>query len=174
MSKTYSSTWLKMRDLVILSLNIIYIKDNLQHLERLKAKMEYMNFSIGPLAVMENSLNDRKRQLNRRVKALLEEILNSKKVTLGEETDYSFVIETEHSSLTKKQLEKGYALFANVRDKTYALSLRNGALLPIIDPENNIIDHNLSSLEFIARHEGPVYDYFEIDMTNPLQNNLRY
>lgn len=173
MIKTYKSTWHKMRELVILSLNIVYIKDLLQQCDRLVAKLEYMNFTIGSITVTQDTLIKRKHELNKRMKELLEDVLNQKGVTLAV-TEYAFNIDIDHASLTRKQMEKGYALFTNVRDHTYALNLRNGALLPINLPEVSPSDRNLMSLEYTAQHEGPVYRYFEIDITDPLKNELRY
>ena len=170
----FKSTWHKMRELVILSLNVIYIKDTLQMCERMNAKLEYMNFSKGSIAVIESNLHRRKHELNKRIKELLENILNSKRYSPNEEPMYAFSIDKDHASLTKKQLEKGYALYTNVRDRTYALNLRNGSVLIIVDPERNVLDPNLQSLEYTAKNEGSVYKYFEIDTTDPLKNELRY
>jgi hypothetical protein len=165
-----------MRELVILSLNIIYIKDTLQQCERLKAKLQYMNFPTGSISVTEDNLTKRKHELHKRMKELLEDILNSKKdyKAITDASDYTFNIELEHASLTRKQLEKGYALFTNVRNIDYALNLRNGCLLPITMPESSCSDRNLMSLEYTANHDGSVYKYFEIDLADPLTNELRY
>jgi hypothetical protein len=162
-----------MRELVVLSLNIIFIKDTLQQCERLKAKLEYMNFQQGSVSVLEIDLQARKHELNKRMKELLEDILNSKR---GYDSDFCFNIELAHASLTRKQLEKGYLLITNVRDVTYALNLRNGAILPVAFPEisNTVMDPTLRSLEYTAKHEGALYKYFDIDQTDPLKNELRY
>jgi hypothetical protein len=170
MSKTYKSTWHKMRELVILSLNIIFIKDLMQQCERLIAKTEYMNFPPGALQVQCDNYVKRKHELHKRVKELLEDILNSDKP----KSDYCFNIAVDHASLTRKQLEKGYALFNNIRDVTFALNLRNGCLLPLEFPESHASDRNLMSLEYTAQHDGAVYKYFEINLTDPLKNELRY
>jgi len=170
MSKQYKSTWHKMRELVILSLNIIYIKDTLQFSERLHAKIQYLNVTTGSIAVLQDDLQRRKHELNKRMKELLEDILNSSRP----ESDFCFNIELEHASLTRKQLEKGYALYTNIRNNSYALNLRNGCILPIDNPELTVSDRNLMSLEYTAHHDGAVYKYFDIDLSDPLTNNIRY
>lgn len=173
----FKSTWHKMRELVILSLNVIYIKDTLQMCERLNAKLEYLNISIGSTAVTQLNLRSRKHMLNIRIKNLLEDILNSKILInnqLSEETHFIFNIDKEYSSLTRKQIAKGYALYTNIRDITYALNLRNGSLLPILNPEGHVMDRNLISLEYTATHEESLLKYFEIDPEDPLRNELRY
>jgi hypothetical protein len=160
-----------MRELVILSLNIIYTKDLLQFSERYCAKLEYLNFQVGPVTVSQQELLRRKHELNKRVKELLEDIMNSR--TDG--SKYLFNIELAHACLTRKQLERGYALFTNIYNVTFALNLRNGALLIIPNPESvDTQGGNLSSLEYTAYHEGSVYKFFDIDVADPLKGNLRY
>lgn len=160
-----------MRELVILSLNIIYLKDLLQFYERAKFKTEYLNLSTGPYDVLIQDAQYRRHGLNKRVKVLLEDILNSKK----DESDYCFNIELAHACITRKQMEKGYALFTNIRNNTYALNLRNGCLLPIDNPELGATsDRNLMSLEYTAYHDGSIYKYFDIDLSDPLTNKIRY
>jgi len=167
----FKSTWHRMRELVIISLNIIYVKDLMQHCERMKTKTEYLNISTGPIKVLEKDLEYRKRSLNKRMKILLEDLLNSKR----DQSEYVFNIDVDHACLTKKQLEKGYALFTNVHDKTFALDIRKGALYPIEFPESNTQERTILFLEYTAKHEGAVYEFFEIDITDPLKNNeLRY
>lgn len=170
MSKRYKSTWHKMRELVILSLNVIYIKDLLQFYERCIAKTQYLNLSTGPMEVLVYNAQARKHELNKRIKVLLEDILNSSLI----ENEFCFNVDLPHACITRKQMEKGYALFTNVRNNVYALNLRNGALLPITNPEFNVSDRNLMSLEYTAQHEGAVYKYFEIDLSDPLTHNIRY
>lgn len=162
-----------MKELVILSLNVIYIKDTLQFQDRFRAKLQYLNISEGSEDVTRQALFTRKRILLKRIKSLLDGLLNSTKI----ESDYAFNIDWEHASLTMKQLNKGYALYANVRDKTYALNLRNGMLLPIDFPESTsgaITDTNLRGLEYTAQHEGSVLKFFNIDPSDPLKNEIRY
>lgn len=171
MSNRYKSTWYQMRELIILSLNIIYIKDTIQQLERgIKTRLLYINQETGPVDAMIYCLQARKHSLNKRMKFELEDLMNSKK----DDSNFAFNVEVDHASLTRKQLLKGYALFTNVRDITYALDLRSGVLLPITHPELNVTDPNMAGLEYTARHEGGVYKYFEIDPTDPLKNELRY
>lgn len=171
MSKRYKSTWHKMRELVILSLNVIYIKDLLQFYERAKFKTEYLNLSVGPYEVLINNALHRKHELNRRIKIFLEELLNSDL----QYSNYCFNIELPHACITRKQMEKGYAFFTNVFNNTYALNLRSGTLLLIDNPELSASsDRNLMSLEHIAYHEGSIYKYFEIDLSDPITNNIRY
>ena len=159
-----------MRELVILSLNIIYIKDLLQFYDRATLRTDYLKLSTGPIAVLIQDAVQRKHELNKRVKVLLEDILNSTK----DESDFSFNIELSHACITRKQMEKGYAIFTNVRDLSYALNLRNGCLLPIDNPELSVSDRNLMSLEYTAQHDGAIYKYFEIELNDPLTNNIRY
>lgn len=171
MAQQFKSTWHKMRELVILSLNIIYIKDTLQSLERLTAKLQYINMTDGPLKVTHDDLQRRKHELNKRMKRLLEELMNSSR----DDSEFCFNVELEHASFTKKQLEKGYVIFNNIRDVAFALDIRKGSLLPIANPESNVLDPNLASLQYTERHDGPVYKYFEIDTSDPLKNSdLRY
>jgi hypothetical protein len=177
---TFKSTWHRMRELVIISLNILYIKDYLQQLERARSKALYLNFPDGPIAVMELNLHARKRSLNKRMKVLLEDLMESKhdqRYTWlqNASSDYVFNIELENACFTKKQLDKGYALFTNVRDVTFALDLRKGSLLIVNDYENDTTDANLRSLEYTAYHDGSVLKYFDIETSDPLpKENLRY
>jgi hypothetical protein len=169
----FPTQWHRMKEIVILSLNVIYIKDTLQFQDRFRAKLQYLNISEGSEMVTQQALLARKRILLKRIKDLLEELMNSSK----DKSDYSFNIDWEHASLTMKQLSKGYALYTNVRDTTYALNLRNGMLLPIDFPESTsgaITDTNLRGLEYTAQHDGSVLKYFDIDPTDPLKNELRY
>jgi len=167
----FKSTWHRMRELVIISLNILHIKDALQQLERTRAKALYMNFSDGPIAVMELNYQTRKRSLNKRMKVLLEDLMNSKR----DQTEYAFYVDKDSACFTKKQLDKGYALFTSVLETTFALDLRKGSLLIINNYENESIDTNLRSLEYTAYHDGSVLKYFDINPSNPLpQENLRY
>jgi hypothetical protein len=160
-----------MKELVILSLNVIYIKDGMQQLDRIKARLQYLDIPTGSLDNIEQDYINRKRSLNKRIKVFIEELVNSKK----EQSKYVFNIDVEHACLTKKQLDKGYAVFSNIYGFEYALNLRNGALLPIYDSElQTIKDPNLRNLEYTADHEGSVLKYFEIDITDPLKNELRY
>ena len=186
----FKSTWHRMKELVIISLNIIYIKDLLQFYERMQYKTSYVYLSIGPIEVMIMDCNQRKHSLNLRMKSLLEDLMNSKRTTsengrtLWGTNSYTenvcvlnfvFNIPIEHASLTKKQLEKGYAIFNNIQNVTFALNLRNGSLLQIKNYEgDNTIDANLKSLEYTAKHDGAVYKYFDIDQSDPLKNNIRY
>lgn len=177
---TFRSTWHRMRELVIISLNILYIKDSLQQLERVRAKAQYMNFPDGPIAIMELNYHARKRSLNKRMKVLLEDLMNSKrdqqyKWLQSAPTDYLFTIDLESACLTKKQLDKGYAIFNNIRDVAFALDLRKGSLLIVDDFESNSLNNNLNSLEYTAYHEGSVLKYFDIEAGDPLsKENLRY
>lgn len=159
-----------MRELVIISINIIYLKDLLQFYERGHAKAEYLNLPTGTTDVQVDEAKRRIHSLKVRMKRMLENLMNSDKT----DSSFTFNIDVEHASLTRKQLEKGYALFTNVRGYTYALNLRNGGLFHILEPERNVIDPHLASLEYTAVHEGPVYKFFEIDQTDPLKGEIRY
>jgi hypothetical protein len=169
----FPSTWHKMRELVILSINLIYVKDLLQMDDRISSKSIYLDIPNGSIKVHIDALQARKKELNKRIKDLLEYILNE---TPGGNRDSVFVfnIDEEAAGLTRKQLEKGYALFTNVKNDTYALNLRTGGLLIINTPELNASDRNLMSLEYTAQHDGTVYGYFEIDQTDPLKDKIRY
>jgi len=70
--RIFASSWHMLRELVVLSLNIIFIKDTLQQCERLKAKFQYINMAEGSIEIMEDNLRKRKHALNLRVKDLLE------------------------------------------------------------------------------------------------------
>lgn len=171
MTDIQTSTWHRMRELVLLSLNIIYLKDILQQTERLGTRLDYMNIAKGSTSVIRQELLARKHRLHIRMKRQLENLINS---TNQYETDFAFNIDVESACLTRKQLQKGYALLTNIRDNTYALNIRNGALTPVAYPEINVLNDGLGMLEYTAQHDGPVYKYFDIDETDPLLNNLRY
>lgn len=167
----FKSQWHLMRELVILSINIIYLKDMIQHCERMSARAKYLHLPEGSISVMIKDIELRKRSLQKRVKKLLEGLLNSTK----DESEYVFNIPLEHACLTRKQLQKGYMLINNVHDKTFALDIRKGALYPVNFPELDSNEQTIQFLEYTAKHDGAVYKYFEIDETDPLKNNeLRY
>lgn len=167
--KLHSTNWYKLQEIVILSLNIVYIKDTIQAVERMKAKLSYMGIATGPIQVTYQELLDRRRSLTKRTQRHLGEFLNSGRQNLP----YIFSIDKEYGWLTKKQLEKGYALFTNIRDMTYALDLRTGTLYPVTNPESEQ-DPIIRTLEYNAQHVGPVYDLYNIDTTDPLKDKLRY
>jgi hypothetical protein len=166
--KVFASSWHKLRELVVLSLNIIYIKDTLQQCERLKSKFRYINMAEGSIEIMEDDLRKRKHALNIRVKELLEEELLTPRIV---------VIDVPNASLTKKQLDKGYAVFVDIMDKTIAFDLRKGTCYPITEgeAENNTTSATMNALEYNAQHLGSVLRYFEIDQSDPLKGkDLRY
>lgn len=166
--KEFASSWHKLRELVVLSLNIIYLKDTLQQCERLKSKFNYINMAEGSIAIMEDNLRKRKHALNLRVKELLEEDLLIPRIV---------TIDIPNAALTKKQLDKGYAFFTDVMDKTMAFDLRKGTCYPITEQEaeENTTSATMDSLEYNAKHLGSVLRYFEIDQSDPLKGkDLRY
>lgn len=159
-----------MKELVLVSLNILYIKDTLQMCDRLIARLQYSGFSTGTMDVQIQSLKEKKRTLNIYMKDLLEELLNGKSTQTGS----AFNIDVDCACFSRKELERGYALFTNVRNVTFALDIRKGSLLIIHNPETNSGDPNRDSLEYTARHEGPVYSYFQIDPTDVLKDGIRH
>jgi len=166
--KVYPSSWHKLRELVVLSLNIIFIKDTLQQTERLKAKLQYINLSKGSVEVVEDDLRRRKHNLNLRVRKLLEDEILAPRV---------IAIDVPNASLTKKELDRGYALYTDVRGNTYALDLRKGSTYPLTEQEieNNTNSATMASLEYNAKHLGSCLKYFEIDQSDPLKGkDLRY
>ena len=167
-NKVFESSWHKLRELVVLSLNIIFIKDTLQQTERLKSKLQYMNMADGPVDVIGSDLRRRKHNLNIRVKQLLEDDLLVPR---------AIVIDIPNASLTKKELDRGYALYTDVQGNTFALDLRKGSTYPLteFEIENNTTSATMATLEYNAKHLGSVLKYFEIDQSDPLKGkNLRY
>jgi hypothetical protein len=166
--KVFASSWHKLRELVVLSLNIIYLKDTLQQCERLKSKFRYINMAEGSISIMEDNLRKRKHALNIRVKELLEDDLLLPRLV---------VIDIPNASLTKKQLDKGYAFFVDIQEKTIAFDLRKGTCYPISeqDAEEHTSSATMNALEYNAQHLGSVLKYFEIDQSDPLKGkDLRY
>jgi hypothetical protein len=166
--KEFASLWHKLRELVVLSLNIIFIKDTLQQCERLKAKLSYINIPDGSTEVTMDNLRRRKHNLNLRVKDLLENDLLLPRLV---------VVDIPNASLTKKQLDKGYAFFTDIRENTIAFDLRKGTTYPITtqEIEENTTSATMNALEYNATHLGSVLRYFEIDQSDPLKGkDLRY
>jgi hypothetical protein len=167
-NKVFASSWHKLRELVVLSLNIIFIKDTLQQTERLKAKLQYINIADGSVSVLEDDLRRRKHNLNIRVKQLLEDDILVPRV---------IAVDIPNASLTKKELDRGYALYTDVMGNTFALDLRKGTTYPLteFEIENNTNSTTMASLEYNAKHLGSVLKYFEIDQSDPLKGkDLRY
>ena len=121
-----------------------FIKDTLQQCERLRAKLQYINESDGPISIIEQNFQSRKRKLNKRIKIQLEDLMNTKRATSI--SNFVFTVDLDTACLTKKQLDKGYALFNNINDITFALNLRNGSLLIVNNYEDDVIDSNLRAL----------------------------
>ena len=168
MAKVFASSWHKLRELVVLSLNIIFIKDTLQQTERLKAKLQYINMADGSVCVLEDDLRRRKHNLNIRVKQLLEDDILVPRV---------IAVDIPNASLTKKELDRGYALYTDVMGNTFALDLRKGTTYPLteFEIENNTTSTTMATLEYNAKHLGSVLKYFEIDQSDPLKGkDLRY
>lgn len=167
--RVISSSWHTLRELVVLSLNIIFIKDTLQQTERLKAKLQYMNFTTGSIEVLEDDLRRRKHNLNLRVRKLLEEDILYPRI---------IAIDVPNASLTKKELDRGYALYTDVRGNTFALDLRKGSTYSLSEQEieENVLPSTaLATLEYNAKHLGNVLKYYEIDQSDPLKGkDLRY
>ena len=166
--KVFASSWHKLRELVVLSLNIIFIKDTLQQTERLKAKLQYINITDGSVSVLEDDLRRRKHNLNIRVKQLLEDDILVPRV---------IVVDIPNASLTKKELDRGYALYTDVMGNTSALDLRKGTTYPLteFEVENTTNSTTMATLEYNAKHLGSVLRYFEIDQSDPLKGkDLRY
>jgi hypothetical protein len=164
----FKSTWYKLRELVVLSLNIIFIKDTLQQCERLRLKAQYINMTSGSIEVFEDNLRKRKHALNIRVKSLLEDDILLPRL---------IVVDAPFACLTRKQLDRGYAIFSDIQERSFALDLRKGSTYPLTDYsiEETSNCATMNSLEYNAQHLGSVLKYFEIDQSDPLKGkDLRY
>jgi hypothetical protein len=154
-----------MRELVVLSINLNYIRDTIQQNERYKAKLMYLNISHGPLDVLLQDLVKRKASLQNRFKSLVEFQLVEK---LNRVSDLLIVIMPEQAGFRKKEMEQGWANLFDIYDRTWLLNIRTGDLL-----EDNYVNAKFFHDNILQLNA--VYNYFQIDINNPLpQKDLRY
>jgi hypothetical protein len=154
-----------MRELVVLSLNLIYVKNVIQKNERYKADLMYLNISHGPLGVLSQDLIRRKTSLQNRFKSLIEFQLVEK---VNRVDNLLIVIMPEQAGFKKKELERGWARMPDIYDRSWLLNIRTGDLL----------EDNYTNAKFFVNNIlqlNAVYGYFKIDPNNPLtQKDLRY
>ena len=73
MATNYQGTTFQlMRELVVLSINLSYVKNALQHNERFRGELMYINMTTGSLDVLSLDLIRRKVSLQNRFKTLVE------------------------------------------------------------------------------------------------------
>jgi hypothetical protein len=166
----FQSNWHLMKELTVLSLNIIFIKDMLQALDRINGKLQYMNFPQGSIVVTKDNLRLRKRELHKRIAVILEDLLNSKK----EVSKFVFIIDRTTACFTKKDIDNQFAIFSNIFNTDFALDLRSGALYPINFESDNLNSPIMQTFAYRKQHEQSLLKWFEIDPSEPLKNNLRY
>lgn len=166
MGKDYtSSIYSLMRELVILSINISYVKDTIQQNERYKAKLMYLNISHGPLDVLLQDLVRRKVSLQKRFKNLIELQLVER---YNKVSNLLIVIPEELSGYRKKELEQGWAVLQDIYGEEWILNIRTGDLLESNYINTKFFVDNISVL-------GSVYVYFKISPKDPLPDkNIRY
>jgi hypothetical protein len=166
MGKDYtSSIYSLMRELVILSINISYVKDTIQQNERYKAKLMYLNISHGPLDVLLQDLVRRKVSLQKRFKNLIELQLVERHNKIS---NLLIVIPEELSGYRKKELEQGWAVLQDIYGEEWILNIRTGDLLESNYINTKFFVDNISVL-------GSVYVYFKISPQDPLPDkNIRY
>jgi len=166
MGTNYQSTsYQLMRELVVLSLNLIYVKNVIQRNERYKADLMYLNISHGPLDVLLQDLIRRKTSLQNRFKSLVEFQLVEK---LNKVSDLLIVIMPEQAGFKRKELERGWAVFPDIYDRNWLVNIRTGDLLESNYTNTKFFVSNILQL-------NAVYGYFQIDPNNPLvQKDLRY
>ena len=166
MGKDYtSSIYSLMRELVILSINISYVKDTIQQNERYKAKLMYLNISHGPLDVLLQDLVRRKVSLQKRFKNLIELQLVERH---NKVSNLLIVIPEELSGYRKKELEQGWAVLQDIYGEEWILNIRTGDLLESNYINTKFFVDNISVL-------GSVYVYFKISPKDPLPDkNIRY
>jgi hypothetical protein len=166
MGKDYtSSIYSLMRELVILSINISYVKDTIQQNERYKAKLMYLNISHGPLDVLLQDLVRRKVSLQKRFKNLIELQLVERHNKIS---NLLIVIPEELSGYRKKELEQGWAVLQDIYGEEWILNIRTGDLLESNYINTKFFVDNISVL-------GSVYVYFKISPKDPLPDkNIRY
>jgi len=166
MGKRFQATSYElMRELVILSVNLHYVKDLIQKNERFRADLMYLNISHGPLDVLLQELVKRKVSLQKRFKEMVEFQLVEK---LNKVSDLLIVIPIEQAGFRRKEMQQGWAIYPDIFDRQWLLNIRTGDLL-----ESNVTNMRFF-MENIAKLEA-VYRYFGIDPHNPLPNkDIRY
>jgi len=154
-----------MRELVILSINLSYVKNTIQRNERYKADLMYLNISHGPLDVLLQDLIKRKTSLQNRFKTMVEIQLVEK---LNRVSDLLIVIMPEQAGFRKKEMEQGWAQIPDIYDRNWLLNIRTGDLLEDNYTNTKFFVDNILQL-------NSVYNYFSININDPLPNkDLRY
>jgi hypothetical protein len=156
-----------MRELTILSVNIILVKEGIQKTERFKANILYLNISVGPLDILLLDLQKRKRSLQNRFKILYEiDLLEANPAR----NDLFLVITTDQTGWKRRELEEGYSFIYDIYETRYLVDLRTGIIYN--DTTENIVYFAERNTKLFM---GAVYDYFKVDMKNPLiGKDLRY
>jgi hypothetical protein len=154
-----------MRELVVISINLHYVKDMIQKNERLIAALMYLNIPYGSATLTTDNLNRRKVSLQNRFTSMVEFELVEK---LNKVKDMLIVIPREQAGYRKKEMEQGWAVVPDIYDHNWLLDLRTGQLY----------EDNYTNAKFFMSNIlplGEVYKYFQIDIKNPLQQkDLRY
>jgi hypothetical protein len=154
-----------MRELVILSINLSYVKNAIQHNERFKGELMYLNITQGPQSITELDLIRRKVSLQNRFTSLVEFQLVEK---LNRIENLLIVVPLEQAGYRKKEMEQGWAIIPDIYDLTWLLNIRTGQLY-----ENNYTNAKFFMSNILPL--GEVYKYFQIDFNNPLpQKDIRY
>lgn len=155
-----------MRELILLSLNLIYIKDTIQQSERYKGKLQYLDISYGPVEVILMDLRSRSVFLRKRIKNIVENILVDKYMYGAK--DIIFNLPTETIGITKKELDAGYMIIEDIYENRYILDLRTGDILPYNTS-------NISFYEYKKNKLGGVYNFFKINPKDPITiYDIRY
>jgi hypothetical protein len=154
-----------MRELVILSINLSYVKDAMQRNERFIADLMYLNIPHGPEAITRDNLVKRKASLQKRFTQMIEFQLVEKHNNVQE---LLIVVPQEQAGFRKKELEQGWASIPDIYENNWLIDLRTG----------NLYEDNYVNAKFFKQNILPldgVYRYFNIDINNPLPNkDIRY
>lgn len=148
------------RELILLSLNLIYVKDTIQQSERFIGKLKYIGVSSGPIEVILMDLRSRSMFLKKRIKNIIENVLVNK--TLAGAKDIILHLPDETTGITKRELDSGYMILEDIYEVRYILDLRTGDILPY----NNT---NLNFFEMRKQKLGGVYNYFKINPKDPIK-----
>ena len=156
-----------MRELVVLSINIVLVKEAIQKTERFKASLLYLNVSTGPMDVLLLDLINRKRSLQNRFKLYYEtDLLDFNPAR----KDLFLVLTSDQAGWKRKEMECGYAYIYDIYDATYIVDLRTGTVYDKTPENVSHFEHRDKKLFM-----GQVYDYFKIDVKNPvIGRDLRY
>jgi hypothetical protein len=161
----YPTAYQLMRELVILSINLSYVKDAMQRNERFIADLMYLNVSHGSQKVTADNLIRRKVSLQNRFTYMVEIDLIER---LNKVTDLLIVIPREQAGFRKKELEQGWAIIPDIYSKNWLIDLRTGQIY-----EDNFVNAKFFRTNILPL--GGIYSYFNIDIRNPLpQKDIRY